>query len=305
MSPFSGTGTLLSWDNVTAAMAGAATAQVKADPPPLPLMCFEGYSGGVITPTAYFANAGPKIGKPTVAYTWINLGSKNLHSVAVTETFLGRIELGYAWNVLNLGTLPEDIRKMGLSQGRDNVCLHHFNARAIVLPENYRDLPVPAVTLGVHFKYNDGIEAIDDELGDALESIGYDSNYGVDYTATATKTFPTLAFGRPVIVSAGLRNSRGAQLGFLGFAESCQTTVEGNVFVLPLDNVVLAYEFRQKNNPYDKIDKLIGEENNWHAWSATWVITNDLTLTGVYGLLGNIANASADASFAIQLKFEF
>ncbi|KKL63989.1 hypothetical protein LCGC14_2169570, partial [marine sediment metagenome] len=101
------------------------------------------------------------------------------------------------------------------------------------------------------------------------------------------------------------RNSRGAQLGLLGFAESCHTTVEGNVIVLPLDNVVLAYELRQKNSPYDKLDKLIGEEDTWHAWSTTWVINDSMTVSGVYGLLGNIANSSADASFALQFKFEF
>ncbi|MHC4717160.1 MAG: DUF3034 family protein [Planctomycetota bacterium] len=307
-SPSPTTGTLLAWENVVAAAAAAQTVEAadkSATGPPLPLMCLEGYSGGVITPTAYLANAGPKIGRPTVAYTYVNFGSKDLHSVAVTETFLGRIEVGYAVNVLNLGSLPNDIRKHGLNQGRDHVCLHHFNARLLVLPENYADLPVPAVTVGVHFKYNDGIDVVNHELDGALDSIGYDRHSGTDYTVTATKSFPKLAFGRPVILSAGMRNSRAAQIGLLGFSDTCHTTVEANAIVLPLDNVVVAYEFRQKDSPYDKLDKLIGEEDNWHAWSVTWVVNKNITVTGVYGLLGNIANASADGSFAFQVKIEF
>ena len=302
----------LAWEKVTVAAAGAdepaAEPAPAAEGPPLPFHSIEGVSGAPITPMAYLCNAGPegtKIGKPTASYTFLNLGSKKLHMVSVTQTFLRRIELSYAWNCMDLGSLPDDIKKAGLDAGRHHVCLHHFNARLLVLPENSFGLPLPALTVGAHFKYNEGIDTINRKLGGALTALGYDSHYGMDFTLTASKTLPKLAFGRPVILTAGMRNSRAAQIGYLGFGDECSTTVEGSVACLVLDNLAVAYEFRQKVNPYDELDGLIGRETHWHAVSASWVVSNNLTVTGVWGCLGNIANARANCAWGVQVKYEF
>ncbi|NQU77048.1 MAG: DUF3034 family protein [Planctomycetes bacterium] len=288
------------------ASAGSA-APAKA--PPLPFLCIEGYAGGAITPMAYLCNAGTPgevcSSLPSAAYTFINMGSKKLQVVSVTQVFWNRLELGYAYNYLDTGSLYDDIAKAGLDMGRDHVQLHHFNARFNILPENSFDLPLPAVTAGVHFKYNDAIKGIDKSLGGALKSIGYEKDNSVDYTLTASKMFPTLAFGRPVILTGGLRYSNASQLGLLGFGGEHNLTFEGNVACLPLDNICLAYEFREKNNPYSTIATLVDREDNWHALSASWIVNDRLTVTGIYGLLGNIANARADCSLGIQVKYEF
>ncbi|MBN2581925.1 MAG: hypothetical protein JXL80_02580, partial [Planctomycetes bacterium] len=102
---------------------------------PLPFHSIEGVSGGAITPMAYLCNAGPDCGcnkcsRPTAAYSFVNLGSKEMHVVSVTQVFFGRIELGYAANFLSLGSLVDDVRGAGLDMGRDSVQLHHFNLRA-------------------------------------------------------------------------------------------------------------------------------------------------------------------------------
>jgi len=52
------------------------------------------------------------------------------------------------------------------------------------------------------------------------------------------------------------------------------------------------------------IPQLIGKEDNWHAWSASWIVNKHLTITGVLGVLGNIANASSDCSLGFQVKWE-
>ena len=276
--------------------------------PPLPFHCIEGYSGAPITPMAYMANAGADgaiASLPSPSVTFLNMGSKRMYVFAVTQVFFNRIEFGYAYQYLDVGSLYDDIRKAGLDMGRDHVQLHHFNLRAQLLPEDSFDLPLPAVTAGIHFKYNDGIEQIDDSLGGAFRSLGYERNWGVDYTLTASKMFPTLAFGRPVIVTGGLRLSNAAQIGLFGFGNEYNATFEGSVAYMPIDQVVLAYEFRGKNNPYHRLAKLVDTEHNWHAFSASFLVTDRLTLTGVYGMLGNIGNARADCSLAIQLKYEF
>ncbi len=276
--------------------------------PPIPFHTIEGVSGGLITPMAYLCNTGAKgstYGMPSIAYTYIALGEKNLHVVSVIQTFFERFELGYAFNSLSLGNLPHDLKRRGLDNGPDNVQLHHFNARVLLIPEDSFNLPLPAITVGAHFKYNQGVRNINKSLGNALDSLGYDTHYGMDFTLTATKMFPTLGFGRPVILTAGMRNSRSSHLGLLGFGDSCSTTVEGSIAYLPIDNLVLVYEFRQKNNPYDRLAKLIDREHNWHAFSASWIVNDRLTVTGVYGIFGNVLNARSDCSLGVQVKYEF
>ena len=302
------TQTWLSLGRDLAAATPAAGEEPPKEGPPLPFHCIEGYSGGPITPMAYICNQAPKgaiLGKPTTSYTFLSLGSKRMHVFVITLPFLERFEFGYACNWFALGSFYDDVRKAGLDAGRDHVQLHHFNLRCQILPENSFDLPLPAVTAGIHFKYNEGIKQINRKLGGALDGIGYDRHYGVDYTLTASKTLPKIAFGRPVIVTAGLRLSRASQLGLLGFGDECRATVEGSVIYLPIDRLALAYEFRRKENPYATLDNLVDKEDNWHCFSASYVLTNNLTLTGLYGRFGNIANASADCVLGVQVKYEF
>ena len=278
---------------------------------PLPFHTIEGYSGGTITPLAYLCNScncgckGKHLTPPSVSYTFLGIGSKRMHTVAVTQSFLNRIEVGYAMNHFHLGSFYDDLRKAGLKPERRDVLLHHFNVRAKILEENSFGLPLPAISAGVHLKYNNGIKQINRRLGRALSAIGYDKHYGVDYTLTATKMFPKLACGRPIIVTAGVRFSKAAQLGLLGFGKTCRASFEGSVIYLPTDWLVLGYEFRQKHNPYGQIPGLVGDEDNWQALSASVVVNKHLTILGVAGLCGNIANANADTTWGLQLKWEF
>jgi len=65
--------------------------------------------------------------------------------------------------------------------------------------------------------------------------------------------FPTLMFGRPLILTAGMRNSSASNFGFTGFADHCATTVEADAVTLVTDWFAFGYEFRQRSNPYDVI----------------------------------------------------
>ena len=279
--------------------------------PPLPFHSIEGYSGGAITPMAYICNfcqcgcGSRHFTPPSISYSYMDLGSKDLHTIAVTQSFLGRFEFGYALNRLSTGSLDDDIKAAGGDPVRKHVYMHNFNFRAMVLQENSFEMPLPAVTVGVHFKYNHDIDIFNHRLGDAFGAIGYARHYGVDYTIVASKMFPELAFGRPVILTCGVRFTRASQLGLLGFGKSCNVFLEGSVVCMPTDWLILGYEFRQKESPYDKIPGLIGEEDNWHAFSVSWMASKHLTISALYGLTGHVANASADKTLGLQIKWEF
>ena len=288
----------------TAGSGGGEKPQTEA--PPLPFHTVEGYGGGAITPMAYLVNPAPEgsvWGKPAVAFSSVVLGHKNLQALTITETLFGRLELGYGLDRLGLGTLPDDIEDVTtVDIDRDDVWLHNFNARFLVLKE----ARLPALTAGVHLKVNDGIEDIDDTLGGALSGIDYDKDTGVDVTLTASKTVVAdWTFKRPVILTGGLRNSSAGQVGLLGFGDDRATTFEGSVAVLPTNWLLVAYEYRGKSNPYDEIPGLIEDEDDWHAVDVSWIVNAHATLVAGWSAFGNVTNETENETWWLQAKYEF
>ena len=266
--------------------------------PPLPFITIEGQGGGAITPMAYLVNpasAGEFWGKPSVAFDMIGLDGKNLDTFLLSENLFGRIDFGFAADDLSLGTLPGAIeRNTGVDIGTSDVWLYNFSVRGLLIKENSgggccENDWMPAVTIGAIFKTNDGIRDINSRLGGALEQIGYARENGTDFTLTATKTLPTAFFGKPLIVTAGLRESEAADLGFLGFSDTYHASFEGSVAILPFDRWLFAYEFRQKSSPYGTItinnESIIGDEDNWHGFDAGFIINKHATFVAVLASL--------------------
>jgi len=282
----------------------AATTEKAA---PLPLHTIEGVGGLVITPVAYLVNPGPAgttFGLPATSVTYVNAGTKNVETAAITETLFGRVELGYAASRFGVGNLVNDVKDATSIDINDHVTVHNFNARVLALPENSFDLPVPAVTVGAAYKYNDGISDINNQLHGALSSIGYKRDDGVDFTLTATKAFPKV-FGRPLLVTAGLRLSEAEQLGYLGFGDKYRATFEGNVAYGITNWLWLASEFRGKANAYQQIPGLVQREDNWWTVGAAFIINPHATITVGWGHFGPLLNTDENKGVAVQAKYEF
>lgn len=299
---------------LTEADAAAAAAPAEEKGAPLPFHTIEGYGGGAFTPMAYLVNPGGKdrvFGEPAAALSYVNMGDKNLDALSVSETIADRFELSYAADRFGLGSLPtaiHDFSHGALDIGHSDVWLHNFNIRAQAIKENdeiFGGIEVPAVTFGVHLKYNETIADANSRLGGALSSIGYRHASGVDYTVTLTKTLPKAALGRPLILTGGVRASAAADLGILGFGDTYYATFEGSVITLPTDWLLLAYEFRQKTDPYSTLDGLIGSEGNWHGIDAALILNKHSTLVAGYGFFGQLANTECDSAWWLQYKYEF
>jgi len=290
------------------APAASEPAAAPSQPPPLPFHTIEGYGGGAITPIAYLVNPPPEgqtLGLPAAAFSYVSLADKSLIALTLTETLLGRFELGIGADQLSLGTLPGDIQGYtGVNIGTNSLWLNSFNLRVLALPENSFDLPLPALTTGVQFKYNYGIDGINDSLGGALNTIGYQRPYGADFTLTATKAIIIPEWERPLILSAGGRGSDSNSLGFLGFGNRWSVTFEGNVVLIPIDNWVVAYEFRQNGNSYGTIPPLLRGVDNWNAFDISYMVGSHIDIVAGYGIFGNIANTTADSAWWLHFKYE-
>lgn len=266
----------------------------------------EGVPGGYIVPQAYLGNPGPEgrtFGIPAFSAYTLYMGSKDVFTLSLTETLWRRVEVGFCFNYFDFGGLPGEFKKLGGDMEYHTTSLYHLNARVLLVEEDTYGLPLPAITAGVHYKHNSNIGSIDRALFDFIEFLGYDHNSGVDFTLTATKTFEEPLFHRPLILTAGVRSSEAAQLGYFGFGDHRATTFEGSVGYMPTDNLYFAYEYREKKNPYNKWDGLFGEEDDWHALSAAWFVTDRLTVSGMAGFFGNMANGDTNTSVGFQVKY--
>lgn len=279
---------------------------------PLPLLTIDGVGGVVITPIAYLINPSPEgsdIGLPSFGATYVNARQKNVESFGVTETLFGRVELGYNASRFGTGSLQTDILKYtGVDIGRNDVWLHTLNARVAVIKENDFDSEyVPAITFGVHGKYNDGINEINQKLGGVLSSAGYSRDYGVEFTATASKTF--LVYGHPLILSITGRATDASNLGYTGYSGRYDFSVEGNAVFGITDWLFAAFEYRQKLNKYDTISaggkELVGSENDWWTVGLAAVINPHITVTAGYGHFGTVLNTNENTAWAAAVKYEF
>jgi hypothetical protein len=274
--------------------------------PPLPLFNVEGMPGTLLVPMAYPINCesvGTTVGMPTLGYTFVSAGTKSVQEVHLSETFYRRFIVGYTMGTLDLGDFPRDTRRMtNVDIGFQHVVLHNFNLAAKIVDESQY---VPAIMAAATFKYNPDVQTIDRRLGGGVRALGLARSNSTDYTLTATKTFIDPLFKRPLMLTGGVRFSEAAQLGYLGFGDSYRMTGEGSVVYMPTDWLAVAYEYRQKKNPYHTLGTLVGPEDAWQAVDVGFIITPHLTFAVGWLCAGNVANGRVDNGWGFQLKYEF
>jgi hypothetical protein len=289
--------------------AQAAIAQEEQSAPPLPLHSIEGTGGVFSTQSAYLVNPpgeGEVFGMPSVGVLHVHMGhGRALDTFTITETLWGRLELGYGFNYIDFGDLPQDIeRATGIRISDQYAGLHNINARLAVTKEGDFDQAwLPALTVGVHYKYNDTIDDANDDLMGGLRAIGIDDNDGIDFTLYASKMITNLP--RPVMVSAGLRSTEAAHIGLLGFTGDRKVVGEGSICVFATDRLIFAAEYRQKPNEYDEVPGLFEEEDDWWTLCAAYIVNDRMTIGGGYGHFGQVLNHEANSSWGVKIKVEF
>ncbi len=284
------------------------TVAAKAEkPPPLPFHQIEGNGGVFSTLSAYLVNPprnGELLGRPAVGFTYVGIGNgRGLEAVTVTETPWKRLELGYGYNHLELGDLPDAIVSAGGPRVAKDVTMHNANARLQVVREGeFNQKWLPALTVGVHYKNNDGIQGIDNTLNKLISLHGISDHQGVDFTLYGSKMLTFLP--RPVLVNLGGRATKGAQLGLLGFTDQYSFVFEGSVVALVTDWFLVGVEYKQK--PRDFTDMgLVGPEDDWWTADVGFVVNRHMTLAAGYGHFGMVANHRANSAWGIAAKWEF
>jgi len=275
---------------------------------PLPLHEIEGNGGVFSTLSAYLVNPprdGEPVGRPSIGFGYINIGNgRDLVALTLTETPWKRLELGFGYDYLNLGDLPTAIKAQGGPGIDDNLALYNANARLEILREGEFDQKwLPAITAGIHYKYNDGINHINNQLGGGLSAIGLSNYEGLDFTLYGSKLLTFLP--RPVLVNLGGRATKSAEIGLLGFTDEYSFVFEGSVVVVLTDKFMVAAEYKQQPGSFTPIPGLIGTPDDWWTIDAGYVVNPHMTVAVGYGHFGTVANHTANTVFGITTKWEF
>jgi hypothetical protein len=290
------------------AAAADANGTANAEKPmPLPLHEIEGNGGVFSTLSAYLVNPprnGELVGRPSIGFGYVNMGhGRDLVALTLTETPWQRLELGFGYDLLNLGDLPSDIVKSGGPKIGDTLGMYNANARLQLLKEGeFGQKWLPAITAGAHYKYNDGVDEIDHRLGGGLSQIGLSGDDGVDFTLYGSKMLTFLP--RPVLINLGGRATKSAEIGLLGFTDDYSFVFEGSIVVLVTDKLLLAAEFKQQPSEFTATP-LIGAPDHWWTIDAGYVITPHMTVAVGYGHFGTVANHEANGVWGITTKWEF
>jgi hypothetical protein len=222
---------------------------------------------------------------------------------------MGKIELGYAFERIGMGDWPADVKTVSGLHVENHAFKHNFNVRYMIIEEGGLDRGwMPAVTLGTHFKWNEGLNDLDKQTGGLCGNLGADHDFGTEFTAVATKTIADW-LPKPLIVTAGLRNGDAIHTGLIGFAGERRTTFEGSVIYFLTDRLLLASEFRQKSDLLHQCSlggkHLIKAENDWWDICLAYVVDDNMTIAGGYANFGNVFNHREENVWAIQIKYEF
>lgn len=284
-------------------------AESDAKPAPLPLHQFEGSGGLVTTLSAYIVNpqrAGQTVGLPAVGFGFLAMGhGKDLAATTLTWSPISRMELGYAWDHLSLGNFAGAVRAAGVPGYQQNaVNMQNANIRFQVIKDgDFGQSWVPALTLGVHYKYNQDISTINQQIAGGLTAAGISHSNGCDVTLYASKLITQLPV--PVMINAGGRATEGVWDGLGGFTNQYNFLFEGNVIVMPLPNLALGAEFKQMATDYTPIGNLVPQASNWWTLDAAYVVNKNWTVALAYAHMGNVLNSQCNGTFGFTTKWEF
>lgn len=251
----------------------------------------DGPAGGGLVPWALIGGyeTEDQIGA-NVFYSNAEVTDFAIEAVGATIGLYDRVELSLArqsFNTRNLG--------LALGLGQD------YKIRQTVAGVKVRllgdavldqDNWVPQTSIGVEYKRN--------SAGAIVESLGAQSDSGVDVYVAATK----ILLDQSLLLNLVLRATRANQLGILGFggtkSNNYAAEFEASLGYLLNDSVALGAEYRAKPDNLSAI-----EEDAWSDLFLAWTPTKNISLTAAYLSLGSVATQSGQTGSYVSLQIGF
>lgn len=251
----------------------------------------EGAAGGGIIPWAVLTGYGEQ-GEwgSSVFATHVDLPDYTLDVAGMSVAYGNRVELSYAHQRFDLGTLQKD-----LSLPEDNLTQDIFGLKVRLFGDLIYDT-LPQVSLGIEYKHQN------DFLIPSL--IGAKRDADVEGYLTASRLFMGAAFGYNLVVNGGVRYSRANETGLLGFGGDRRDTrsvlKEGSVAVLLNPRWAVGVEYREKPDNLS-----FAGESDWADLFVGYFPNKHLSVVLAYAKLGEIATLENQNGAYLSIQGSF
>lgn len=251
----------------------------------------EGAAGGGITPWAVLTGYGEQGEWGTSVFaTHVDLPDYTLDVAGMSVAYGNRVELSYAHQRFDLGTLQKN-----LSLPEDNLTQDIFGLKVRLFGDLIYD-SLPQVSLGIEYKKQN------DFLIPSLIGARRDSD--VEGYLTASRLFMGAAFGYNVVVNGGVRYSRANETGLLGFGGDRRDTrsllKEGSVAVLFNPRWALGVGYREKPDNLS-----FSGESDWADVFVGYFPNKHLSVILAYAKLGEIATLDDQNGAYLSIQGSF
>lgn len=235
----------------------------------------EGTAGGGITPWAVLAGYGEQHEwGATVFATTVNLPDYRLDVAGLALAYDNRVELSFARQRFDLGTL---VHKLDLPEDHLGQDILGLKVRLFgdVIYDN-----LPQVSLGLEYKHQTNF--------DIPNLVGAKRDSDVEGYLAASRLFMGAAFGYNVLVNGSLRYSRANETGLLGFGgdrrDSRSLLKEGSVALLFNPRWAVGVEYREKPDNLS-----FAGESDWADVFVGYFPNKHVSFVLAYARLGEIA----------------
>ncbi len=235
----------------------------------------EGTAGGGLTPWAVLAGYGERHEWGATAFaTTVNLPDYRLDVAGVALAYDNRIELSFARQRFDLGSLVHKLNLPEDSLGQDVLGL-----KVRLFGDVIYDT-LPQVSLGLEYKHQTGFEI--------PRLVGAKRDSDVEGYLAASRLFMGAAFGYNVLVNGSLRYSRANETGLLGFGgdrrDSRSLLKEGALALLLNPRWAVGVEYREKPDNLS-----FAGESDWADVFVGYFPNKHVSFVLAYARLGEIA----------------
>jgi hypothetical protein len=251
----------------------------------------EGAAGGGIMPWAVLAGYGER-GEwgADVFATRVETGDYRLDVAGVAAAYGNRIELSYARQRFDLGTLARDLRLPDNSLSQDVLGLKLRLAGDLIYDR------LPQIALGLQHKRQR------DFLVPSL--VGAERREDSEGYLAASRLILGGAFGYNLLLNANLRYSRANELGLLGFGgdrrDRHSWLKEGSVAVLLDQHWAVGIEYREKPDNLS-----FAGESDWADLFVGYFPNKNLAVVLAYARLGEIATLDNQDGVYLSVQGSF
>ncbi|MBB1519546.1 DUF3034 family protein [Aquipseudomonas guryensis] len=251
----------------------------------------EGAAGGGITPWAVLSGYGEQGEWGASAFaTRVETGDYRLDVSGMAASYGNRVELSYARQRFDLGTLARDLSLPDNSLSQDILGLKVRLFGDLIYDQ------LPQVSLGIQHKRQK------DFLVPSL--IGAQRDEDTEAYIAASRLLLGGAFGYNLLLNGNLRYSRANELGLLGFGgdrrDQHSVLKEGSVAVLFNPRWALGVEYREKPDNLS-----FAGENDWSDVFIGYFPNKHLAVVLAYARLGEIAGLDNQDGAYLSIQGSF